>query len=530
MSKDSSNEDCFEASVAIFGEGAFPEWQTLVWPVLHLYALTSNLVWLAVLLIWENNWDDHDSALFEVLPFQLHYMRFYTIVSAVCIVYLLAIFFWVLLNTYFAGTPLKDLEAQRGCACNSHKVGIMMCIFAPLAWFVVYQFMWGSEFGLLSRSNQTILPLIQPIFCVMSVPASYFAFHWVLQTKQSKVKTSLKVTFILLAFVCIFSFPWWYDSAHIIDGELPPRPQIIGHRGTPTERPENTLESFQNAMDLSVSIVESDLVISRDGIPFVMHDPLLDRTTNVGHVFPERRRDPVGTFSIEEITQLDAGGWFGEDWEGEKVPLLADAVKLIQGQDFKFFADVRPGPDDFPFRGQEEEIVLKLFEEYDFSDQVIWIVSDKSQVPELRRRFPKMLLASEEATLEEVESGFFDFLNHEWTLSNDEIRSFSPYNATIVYTVNTNWLFDQMWCLGANFVTTNHARRYLSAESPTWWMQRSNYYLMSAILESVCIAGIVLNFVLVGHTATRTTEFEMTTKEYQDMDVQSGHTRRGTQH
>jgi hypothetical protein len=52
------------------------------------------------------------------------------------------------------------------------------------------------------------------------------------------------------------------------------------------------------------------------------------------------------------------------------VPTLKEAIQIIQGKDFKFFADVRGTAKDHPYHGQEEEIVLKLFEEMEFSDQV----------------------------------------------------------------------------------------------------------------------------------------------------------------
>jgi glycerophosphoryl diester phosphodiesterase len=68
-----------------------------------------------------------------------------------------------------------------------------------------------------------------------------------------------------------------------------------------------------------VSVLESDIAISYDGIPFLIHDPILDRTTNVDEVFPERRRDPGSSFLISEIAQLDAGSWFGDGMVTTKV-------------------------------------------------------------------------------------------------------------------------------------------------------------------------------------------------------------------
>jgi len=58
------------------------------------------------------------------------------------------------------------------------------------------------------------------------------------------------------------------------------RPQIIAHRGASAEAPENTLSSFQKAIDLKVDMIELDVQLSRDGVPIVIHDETLHRTTD----------------------------------------------------------------------------------------------------------------------------------------------------------------------------------------------------------------------------------------------------------
>lgn len=149
---------------------------------------------------------------------------------------------------------------------------------------------------------------------------------------------------------------------------------------------------------------------------------------------------------------------------------------------FIFFADVRTS-EGFPFSGEEVDIVLNLIEEMDVSEQVrvafmneiyiffqiMWLVLDRDRIPKLRQRFPKMILNSALTTLEDIKNGnslslrasdhvtgTLDLINHEWAESNDFIRSFVPYNASTVWTVDTDWLFDQMWCLGVSPVILNN--------------------------------------------------------------------------
>ncbi|MFM2287572.1 MAG: hypothetical protein RL684_715, partial [Pseudomonadota bacterium] len=61
---------------------------------------------------------------------------------------------------------------------------------------------------------------------------------------------------------------------------------LVAHRGNAAECPENTLPAFQSALQLGVRFLELDVQLSRDGVPIVIHDHLLARTTGLpGSVF-----------------------------------------------------------------------------------------------------------------------------------------------------------------------------------------------------------------------------------------------------
>lgn len=96
------------------------------------------------------------------------------------------------------------------------------------------------------------------------------------------------------------------------------QPSVIGHRGCAAHAPENTLGGFGRAAELGCDWVEFDVQISRDGVPVVMHDPNLERTTGLDM--------PVRFLVERRIAELDAGSWFGPDWRDERVPTLAQAL------------------------------------------------------------------------------------------------------------------------------------------------------------------------------------------------------------
>ena len=79
-------------------------------------------------------------------------------------------------------------------------------------------------------------------------------------------------------------------------------PKVIGHRGAPAYAPENTLESFREARRRGAAWVEIDIKLTADGVPIVLHDVSLKRTTGVDRLVSETRQAdlPAGVPSFEE--------------------------------------------------------------------------------------------------------------------------------------------------------------------------------------------------------------------------------------
>ena len=100
---------------------------------------------------------------------------------------------------------------------------------------------------------------------------------------------------------------------------------VIAHRGNSSEAPENTLAAFYQAIDLGVDFIELDVHLSNEGIPIVIHDPVLGRTTN--YHSPHSIRD----LNLVEIKCLDAGSWFNMIYTKERVPTLEEVLDLPFG-------------------------------------------------------------------------------------------------------------------------------------------------------------------------------------------------------
>lgn len=92
---------------------------------------------------------------------------------------------------------------------------------------------------------------------------------------------------------------------------------IYAHRGASAEQPENTLSSFVRAVELGCHGIELDVHLSRDGVPVVIHDSTVDRTTNGS--------GDVASLDLVDLKQLDAG-------HGESIPTLRDVLDLVSGR------------------------------------------------------------------------------------------------------------------------------------------------------------------------------------------------------
>ena len=76
-------------------------------------------------------------------------------------------------------------------------------------------------------------------------------------------------------------------------------PKIIGHRGAKALAPENTILSINEAINHNLKWIEIDVKVSKDNIPFLLHDDLLDRTTT-GKGYPYK-------YNYKYNSNLDAG-------------------------------------------------------------------------------------------------------------------------------------------------------------------------------------------------------------------------------
>ena len=147
------------------------------------------------------------------------------------------------------------------------------------------------------------------------------------------------------------------------------RPLLIGHRGYPALCPENTLASFEGAMQAGCDMIELDVTLTKDRKVVVIHDDTLDRTTT--------GKGPVRGHALAEIKALDAGSWFDARFAAERVPELWEVMEPTAGR-CMLNIEIKDSAfeEDFPADAIEHQVV-KLVRTSGAMDRVIISSFDK---------------------------------------------------------------------------------------------------------------------------------------------------------
>jgi glycerophosphoryl diester phosphodiesterase len=153
------------------------------------------------------------------------------------------------------------------------------------------------------------------------------------------------------------------------------RPVVIGHRGSAGTRPENTLLSFEAALADGAQILESDIHLTRDGVPVLLHDPEVDRTTDA--------RGDVAHHDWASLRRLDAGHRF-EDDRGE--PAFRDREVRIPSLEeaFERFPEARFNLEIKSAGPESVRATLDLVEHFDRADRTLLAAGEDPIMKELR--------------------------------------------------------------------------------------------------------------------------------------------------
>lgn len=156
---------------------------------------------------------------------------------------------------------------------------------------------------------------------------------------------------------------------------------VQAHRGFSEFYPENTLRAIDEAILAGADRIETDLALTRDRELVLMHDRSLDRTTD--------GRGRVQSWTLEEIRQLDAGSWKGEEFAGERVPTLREALELTMGRAI-LNIELKTGQSTMVVNEDTFDALVELVRELDAFDWVIVSSFDAMALNAVREREPRL--------------------------------------------------------------------------------------------------------------------------------------------
>jgi glycerophosphoryl diester phosphodiesterase len=226
--------------------------------------------------------------------------------------------------------------------------------------------------------------------------------------------------------------------------------KLIAHRGASFEEPENTLASIAKALEIGVDFIEFDVHLSKDGVPVIIHDHTLCRTS------PVKGRH-VRLSALEELKGIDVGSWFhGEETE-EEVPTLEEVLKLNL-QDVGLMVELK---DDI---GNDlSHAVGKLLETY--PHHLIVLGSFHSETLRYYQKcHPALSLLGIASTMEELEAHQRLNLHHfalDYTLflkKKRESPQFLSEHRVWTFTVDEPEIAKELIELGVEGIITNHPR------------------------------------------------------------------------
>ncbi len=115
-----------------------------------------------------------------------------------------------------------------------------------------------------------------------------------------------------------------------------PYPRWVAHRGAGKLAPENTLAAFRLGASFGYRMFECDVKLSADGVPFLMHDATLERTSN--------GQGTGGTLPWSALSRLDAGKWHSPSYAGEPLPSFEAIASYCLANQFFLNIEIKPTP------------------------------------------------------------------------------------------------------------------------------------------------------------------------------------------
>ncbi|XP_069021234.1 glycerophosphodiester phosphodiesterase domain-containing protein 5 isoform X4 [Embiotoca jacksoni] len=386
-----------------------------------------------------------------------------------------------------------------------HKIGVLATLLTTISGVISVDDLWGDEWDILIVSLQSTAPFLH-IGALATVTAfSWLVAGYVVRRERSNVQVMVLLIYILIL-LALYLAPLTFTCPCIMDRHsLKPRPDIIGRRGAPMLAPENTMLSFNRALQHGASSLEADVTISVDGVPFLLRDRTLRRTTDVSKVFPSRKHEDASFFNWTEIRSLNAGQWFLKTdpyWTvgallakdrnrigNQSVCSLVEMLRLAARANSSALLNIHPPPPEHPRHRSWFMDILWAMQKAGISQKrVTWTPdTDRGRVRGLQQT------ANEKLSVEEIRHrGITSLTLHYNKASNKDIQEYLANNVSVtVFPVNAPWLYSSLWCSGVPSVSSDAPQVLRKVPYPIWLMSQNAYNFIWMTSDLVSLAIVI---------------------------------------
>ncbi|XP_057677454.1 glycerophosphodiester phosphodiesterase domain-containing protein 5 isoform X2 [Corythoichthys intestinalis] len=386
-----------------------------------------------------------------------------------------------------------------------HKIGVLATLFTTISGVISVDDIWAEEWDILLVSLQSTAPFLH-IGALTTVTAlSWLVAGYVVRRERSNFQMMVLITYIIIL-MALYVAPLSFSCPCVMDSRiLKPRPDVIGRRGAPMLAPENTMVSFNRALQHGASSLEADVTLSVDAVPFLMRDRTLRRTTDVSSVFPERQHEDASLFNWTELRSLNAGRWFLERdpyWTvatltardrsrigNQTVCGLLEMLRLAVRANSSVLLNIRRPPAGHPrFRSWFTDTMWAVQKAGISQRRVTWTPdTDRGRV----RGFQQT--TNEKLSVTEIRRrGITSLTLHYSKASPKDIQEYLANNVSVtVYPVNEPWLYSLLWCIGVPSVSSDAPQVLRKVPYPIWLMSQNAYSFIWIASDLVSIAVVM---------------------------------------
>ncbi|KAI5105125.1 glycerophosphoinositol inositolphosphodiesterase GDPD2 isoform X2 [Silurus meridionalis] len=431
---------------------------------------------------------------FSIFSVWVNWYMIITILSAVLATYCFLILVFALVHI-----SVKEPLALHWL----HKVFLFVGLIIVVLGVVALSLRWDTEWSTIHLSLQATAPFLH-----LGAVVALTIISWIVFQSFYRARRTISQIFIIGIFLAVlltvFLSPLLIHSPCLTD-TLPPKPSLVGHRGAPVLAPENTIMSFNKSAECSVIAFETDVQLSKDNVPFLMHDhgkKFLKRTTNVDLVFPNRTYNTSSDFTWDELQRLNAGEWFVKTnpfWSlsllserdkalarEQKVPSLEQLLAVAKERNISVIFDLKNNDDC-------NHILMTIQKSGILKNLIWWLPSNCRQYVEKQAPgFHQVYKYNEGLDVQFVNANYN-------AMSTEKIRNITGNNVTVnLWVVNQRWLFSLLWCAGASSVTTNTCHLFKDMSQPDWHLVPSVYRIIWITADVVSLLVMITMFFVQG--------------------------------